>query len=92
MRILGLSAFYHDSAAALVEDGAIVAAAQEERFSRKKQDSGFPAHAIDYCLEAGRTTSTHSRAAIRSPIEMSIGFDLGMLPPPPQTVTTPLSK
>ena len=51
MRILGISAFYHDSAAALVEDGRILAAAQEERFSRKKHDSGFPAHAVDYCLD-----------------------------------------
>jgi carbamoyltransferase len=54
MRILGLSAFYHDSAAALVEDGHIVAAAQEERFTRKKHDARFPTHAIEYCLaEAG---------------------------------------
>jgi carbamoyltransferase len=54
MRILGISAFYHDSAAALVTDGEIVAAAQEERFTRKKQDSDFPYHSIDYCLaEAG---------------------------------------
>ena len=51
MRILGISAFYHDSAAALVADGHIVAAAQEERFTRKKHDSGFPEHAIRYCLE-----------------------------------------
>ncbi len=51
MRILGLSAFYHDSAAALIEDGRVVAAAQEERFSRKKHDAGFPRHAIAYCLE-----------------------------------------
>ncbi|MGE4173516.1 MAG: carbamoyltransferase [Methylocystis sp.] len=56
MRILGISAFYHDSAAAVVEDGEIVAAAQEERFSRKKHDSRFPRHAIDYCLEAARAT------------------------------------
>jgi carbamoyltransferase len=55
MRILGLSAFYHDSAAALVEDGRIIAAAQEERFSRKKHDSGFPHNATQYCLEAGAT-------------------------------------
>jgi carbamoyltransferase len=56
MRILGISAFYHDSAAALVVDGRIVAAAQEERFTRKKQDARFPVHAIDYCLsEAGIT-------------------------------------
>ena len=54
MRILGLSAFYHDSAAALVENGRIVAAAQEERFSRKKHDARFPRLAVQYCLdEAG---------------------------------------
>ena len=52
MRILGISAFYHDSAAALVEDGRIVAAAQEERFSRRKHDPRFPHHSIDYCLKA----------------------------------------
>lgn len=52
--ILGISAFYHDSAAALVVDGRIVAAAQEERFTRRKHDPDFPQHAIDYCLaEAG---------------------------------------
>jgi carbamoyltransferase len=51
MRVLGISAFYHDSAAALVEDGRIVAAAQEERFTRKKHDSSFPKNAIVYCLE-----------------------------------------
>lgn len=50
MRVLGLSAFYHDSAAALVEDGRIVAAAQEERFTRKKFDSNFPKLSIEYCL------------------------------------------
>src|SRR5262249_25374441 len=53
MRILGISAFYHDSAAALVEDGRIVAAAQEERFTRTKHDASFPRHAIDYCLREG---------------------------------------
>jgi carbamoyltransferase len=53
-RILGISAYYHDSAACLVEDGRIVAAAQEERFTRKKHDAGFPANAVAYCLrEAG---------------------------------------
>ena len=52
--ILGLSAYYHDSAAALLTDGQIVAAAQEERFSRKKHDAGFPRQAIEYCIsEAG---------------------------------------
>jgi carbamoyltransferase len=53
-KILGISAYYHDSAAALIVDGEVVAAAQEERFSRKKHDAGFPAQAIGYCLqEAG---------------------------------------
>ena len=53
-KILGISAYYHDSAAALVIDGEIIAAAQEERFTRKKHDPGFPAGAIAYCLkEAG---------------------------------------
>ena len=51
MRTLGISAFYHDSAAALVEDGRIVAAAQEERFTRKKHDSSFPKNAIAFCLD-----------------------------------------
>ena len=51
--ILGISAFYHDSAAALVVDGEIVAAAQEERFTRKKHDPGFPRRAIAYCLREG---------------------------------------
>ena len=56
--ILGISAFYHDSAAALVVDGRIVAAAQEERFTRIKHDHGFPSHAIEYCLaEAGLSTT-----------------------------------
>src|SRR5437870_2611766 len=49
--ILGISAFYHDSSAALVIDGEIVAAAQEERFTRKKHDSGFPRYAVEYCLK-----------------------------------------
>jgi carbamoyltransferase len=53
VRILGISAFYHDSAAALIIDGAIVAAAQEERFSRIRHDAAFPAQAMAYCLEAG---------------------------------------
>jgi carbamoyltransferase len=51
MNILGISAFYHDSAAALVSDGKIIAAAQEERFTRKKHDAGFPKNAVLYCLE-----------------------------------------
>ncbi len=48
--ILGISAFYHDSAACLLRDGEIVAAAQEERFTRKKGDASFPEHAVEYCL------------------------------------------
>jgi carbamoyltransferase len=52
MRVLGISAFYHDSAAALVEDGRVVSAAQEERFTRKKFDASYPRHAIEYCLKA----------------------------------------
>jgi len=56
LHILGISAFYHDSAAVLVSDGAITAAAQEERFTRKKHDAGFPEHAIQFCLnQAGIT-------------------------------------
>src|SRR5690348_327415 len=56
MHILGISAFYHDSAACLLRDGEIIAAAQEERFTRKKHDASFPAHATRYCLrEAGIT-------------------------------------
>jgi carbamoyltransferase len=55
MKILGISAFYHDSAAAIVSDGQVVAAAQEERFTRKKHDSGFPRHAVDFCLRQAGT-------------------------------------
>jgi carbamoyltransferase len=55
MRILGISAFYHDSAAALIEDGEVVAAAQEERFTRKKHDARFPAAAVEYCLAQAGT-------------------------------------
>lgn len=51
MKILGISAFYHDSAAALIEDGVILAAAQEERFTRKKHDPAFPSHAVRYFLD-----------------------------------------
>ena len=56
MRILGVSAFYHDSAAALIEDGHILAAAQEERFTRKKHDARFPSHAISYCLDEAQAS------------------------------------
>jgi len=59
MNILGISAFYHDSAAALVREGEIVAAAQEERFTRRKHDHRFPQCALDYCLEVGGITPAH---------------------------------
>ena len=57
MRVLGISAFYHDSAAALIEDGRILCAAQEERFTRKKHDQRFPRLSIEFCL-------THSRLSL----------------------------
>ena len=54
MNILGISCYYHDSAACLVQDGKIAAAAQEERFTRKKHDQDFPANAIRFCLDYGK--------------------------------------
>src|SRR6266853_6739489 len=56
MQILGISAFYHDSAAVLLEDGRIVAAAQEERFTRRKHDPAFPHNAVGYCLDEADCT------------------------------------
>jgi carbamoyltransferase len=55
--VLGISAFYHDSAAALLRDGEIVAAVQEERFTRKKHDPGFPTHGVAHCLETAGITA-----------------------------------
>ena len=60
--VLGVSALYHDAAAALTRDGAVLAAAQEERFTRKKHDPRFPVHAIQYCLEAGQIEASDLRA------------------------------
>jgi carbamoyltransferase len=57
MNILGISAFYHDSAACLVKDGNIISAAQEERFTRKKHDPSFPVNAVKFCLESNNLTS-----------------------------------
>ena len=57
VNILGISAYYHDSAACLVRDGVIVAAAQEERFTRKKHDERYPRNAIEYCLREGGITT-----------------------------------
>ncbi|HEU4878015.1 MAG TPA: carbamoyltransferase N-terminal domain-containing protein, partial [Gemmatimonadaceae bacterium] len=62
--ILGISAFYHDSAACLVRDGEIVAAAQEERFTRKKGDDAFPAHAVRYCLREASATMEDIEAVV----------------------------
>ena len=62
--ILGISAFYHDSAAALIKDGEIIAAAQEERFSRKKHDRRFPLSAINFCLEKGNIQQSDLRAIV----------------------------
>lgn len=57
MRLLGISAFYHDSAACLIQDGQVVAAAQEERFTRRRHDSAFPQKAVDFCLKQGGMTA-----------------------------------
>ena len=62
--ILGISAFYHDAAAALVCDGRIAAAAQEERFTRKKNDADFPCHAIDACLRLAGLTRRQLDAVV----------------------------
>lgn len=64
MKILGISAFYHDSAAALIVNGEIIAAAQEERFTRKKHDPAFPLNAIKYCLEEGKILLEHLDAIV----------------------------
>lgn len=64
MNILGISAFFHDSAAALVRDGVIVAAAQEERFSRQKHDERFPRQAAQYCLSAGGLDASQLDAVV----------------------------
>ena len=64
MTILGISAFYHDSAACIVRDGVIIAAAQEERFSRKKHDERFPHHAVRYCLQEAKCTVADLDAVI----------------------------
>ena len=84
--ILGISAFYHDSAAALVVDGRIIAAAQEERFSRNKHDPAFPGQAIDYCLrEAGLTaddSTTSPSTTSRSPSSNGCSRPIWHTPPP----------
>ena len=74
-RILGLSAYYHDSAACLVEDGRIVAAAQEERFTRKKHDPDFPANAVAYCLREAGITAKELLAPL--PLGIALGLLVG---------------
>jgi len=64
MRTLGLSAYYHDSAAALVSDGHVVAAAQEERFTRRKHDASYPKNAIEYCLREANTELSQLDAVV----------------------------
>ena len=64
MYILGVSAFYHDSAACLLKDGKIVSAAQEERFTRKKHDSSFPSNAILYCLKDSQIRSNEIKSVV----------------------------
>ena len=64
MYVLGISALYHDAAAALIKDGEIIAAAQEERFTRKKHDPSIPVHAIDYCLKEGKIEPDDLEAVI----------------------------
>ena len=64
MYILGISCFYHDAAAALIEDGKLVAAAMEERFSRKKHDNGFPHKAIEFCLKQAGITGADLEYAV----------------------------
>ena len=73
--ILGISAYYHDSAACLVKDGDILAAAQEERFSRKKHDASFPSKAVEYCLsEAGITIDQVSYISFYEKPEVKLGL------------------
>ena len=67
MKILGISAHYHDSAAALVVDGVPVAAVQEERLSRRKNDAGFPLNAIEWCLDHGKLDPDDLDAVVQSP-------------------------
>jgi carbamoyltransferase len=64
MKLLGISAFYHDAAAALIVDGEIIAAAQEERFTQKKHDASFPSNAIQYCLDEQMITADQIDAIV----------------------------
>ena len=65
MKILGISAFYHDSAACIIENEKIIAAVQEERFTRKKHDSSFPINAIKFCLEEANISINEFDAKIK---------------------------
>jgi predicted NodU family carbamoyl transferase len=87
MRVLGIPAYYHDSAAALVSDGEVVVAAHEERFSRKKFDESFPHQAIGYCLETAgarlrdinNVVSTTSRSSSSSGSLGNLSCSRGMV-------------
>jgi predicted NodU family carbamoyl transferase len=88
MRVLGISAFYHDSAAALIADGRIVAAAQEERFTRKKFDADYPRHAIEYCLNIRQRYAGGCRLIGNGTNTVSALFYLGASGVPVQTSST----
>jgi carbamoyltransferase len=83
--ILGVSAFYHDSAAALLRDGEIVAAAQEERFTRKKHDAGFPVNAIEYCLAEAKRWGLIAPSSLRPGYRVWMKFGLLL-----SKITTPI--
>ena len=85
MYTLGVSCFYHDSAAALLRDGELVAASDEERFSRKKHDSGFPHQAIEFCLRAAGIEAGDLDYVVfyEKPFSNSIGFSAAISQPFP---------
>ena len=92
MNLLGISAHYHDSAAALIRDGEIVAAAQEERFTRKKHDPGFPENAVRYCLkEAGLEIADLDGMVYYDKPLIKFERLLGLTSPMPHAVSNPSS-
>ncbi len=78
MHILGISAYYHDSAACLVRDGEVLAAAQEERFSRKKHDHRFPTQAVDFCLRHAGITINIKTTLMNNFVKVSHAKPLSM--------------
>ena len=77
MYILGISAFYHDSAACILKNGEIISAAQEERFTRKKHDSRFPYHAIKYCLKEANILSSECFPRFKGAFFLGFSFFFG---------------